>query len=491
MTITLEGPAWAPHQLDVYAGRFPLSVEAHLMNMTARLVPGATTVTINARYYGLHGLVAAEAERRDLDAAAAYTLLRRCEVVVAGASAVHPDRWNAAHGHDRVKPQLERDGALDVAHLSVPGQYVKSQWGFLGPYFGSELTLGILTGNSFVPGPRVETEVLGNGFPDLFELAERDEVTLSELQARPELAISAARTSPDGAWLARLLCGSGVREPGKLDQTRRGTVRLLARAATVASGPSITESFRSLVAYGPSLREDAVTAAIPEAQAWRGLLFRHDSVGAWRKLWAWLVREIDGLTPPSALVAVTVESLPGGTLRQFLAELPDTVDAAGDPATAEEQVRAQGRSVPSESLGLLALGARRTRELEGNTRSALVGDERRPPVLSPLWMDRWLHDRLDRTMSDVASELVTTLLERAQRIAMGKMRIGKEGRIWLPTRVHERGGLLYKIGDEGSGNVGLRLSQLAGLLAAVGVFDRTPTWSVTGVGEELLGVGRS
>ena len=145
MTATLEGPAWAPHQLDVYAGRFPLSVEAHLMNMTARLVPGATTVTVNARYYALHGLVAAEAQDRGLDEAAAYSLLRRCEVVVAGASVVRPDRWNAAHGHDRVKPQLQRDGTLDVAGLSVPGQYVKSKWGFLGPYFGSELTLRILT----------------------------------------------------------------------------------------------------------------------------------------------------------------------------------------------------------------------------------------------------------------------------------------------------------------------------------------------------------
>lgn len=121
VTAVLEGPAWAPHGLDVRAGRFPLSFEAHLLNMTAKLVPGATTVTINARYYALHGLVAQEAERRGLDLAGAYELLRRCKVVVAGTSVVHPDKVaGPPHGYDRAHPQLHRDGDLDVAALSVP-----------------------------------------------------------------------------------------------------------------------------------------------------------------------------------------------------------------------------------------------------------------------------------------------------------------------------------------------------------------------------------
>ena len=61
--VASEGPGWAPHSVDVQGGRFPLSVEAHLLNMTASLVPGATTVTTSARYYTLHGAVALEAER--------------------------------------------------------------------------------------------------------------------------------------------------------------------------------------------------------------------------------------------------------------------------------------------------------------------------------------------------------------------------------------------------------------------------------------------
>ena len=54
-----DGPAWSESGSGTYAGRFPLSVERHVMNTVDRLVPGVTTVTLNARYYRLHGLVAA------------------------------------------------------------------------------------------------------------------------------------------------------------------------------------------------------------------------------------------------------------------------------------------------------------------------------------------------------------------------------------------------------------------------------------------------
>ncbi len=491
MTDLIEGPAWAPHHLDVRAGRFPLSVEAHLLNMTAKLVPGATTVTINARYYALHGLVALEADRRGLDREATSDLLRRCEVVVAGASVVHPNATAGfAHGHDKVKPRLGADGALDVAGLSTPKSgYAMPRWGFLGPYVGSELTLRILAGTSLEPGSRLDANALREGFPGLFELASQDTVTMPELTSAEALAIGVSSSAPDGAWLARLLCAVAVDDESKVDLTRRGTIRLLARAATVAPGPSITSSFRDLVAYGAGLQTDPVAASTPEAEAWRGTLFRHDSVGAWRRLWAWLVRQINGHTTPTEIIAAMVAALPGGTLADFLDDLPPTVDPLGDPAQAEDLKRGEGLEVPTECLALLALGAQRTRELTGHARAALVGAEARPTVLSPLWMDRWLEDRTGMAMPDVADELVTLLLDRSQRIAMRKMRVGKDGRIWLPTRVHERGDFLYKIGDEGSGNVGLRLDQLAGILAALGVLDRDRAgWSVTAMGDELLDV---
>lgn len=102
-SVASEGPGWAPHYLDVQVSRFPLHVEAHLLNMTASLVPGATTVTTSARYYTLHGAVALEAERLQLGVVERLELPRRCEVVMPAASIVHPaPNAGTIHGYDVV-----------------------------------------------------------------------------------------------------------------------------------------------------------------------------------------------------------------------------------------------------------------------------------------------------------------------------------------------------------------------------------------------------
>jgi hypothetical protein len=89
VTADVTGPTWSGTESGTYPGRFPLSVERHVMGMADRLVPGVTTVTLNARYYCLHGLVAAEAKSKGLDDSAAKDLLRRAEVVVGAVSARH------------------------------------------------------------------------------------------------------------------------------------------------------------------------------------------------------------------------------------------------------------------------------------------------------------------------------------------------------------------------------------------------------------------
>lgn len=87
MTASVSGPVWSDSGSGTYPGRFPLSVERHVMNAVDRLVPGVTTVTLNARYYPLHGLIAAEARNRNLDLPATQDLMRRAEVVVGAVSA--------------------------------------------------------------------------------------------------------------------------------------------------------------------------------------------------------------------------------------------------------------------------------------------------------------------------------------------------------------------------------------------------------------------
>ena len=70
---------------------------------------------------------------------------------------------------------------------------------------------------------------------------------------------------------------------------------------------------------------------------------------------------------------------------------------------------------------------------------------------------------------------------------MLKIRRGKDGRLALPTRLHERGGLLYRTSREGAGDVGLRVSQLATVLAGVGVFEWGEVgWRLTEEGRDVL-----
>lgn len=482
------GPGWAPHSLDVQGGRFPLSVEAHLLNMTAALVPGATTVTTSARYYTLHGAVALEAERLALSDSERLDLLRRCEVVMAAASLVHPSASaGTVHGGDAI---LRHSGgtSFDIASLSTPRVgYSDAQTGFLGPYIGSEMTLGILHDAGLAPGPRLTAASIGNGFAGLFDLARQASVTADDLADMSSLSIGAAESSADGQWLGEQLCAANLPEMHTADTTRAGTVRLLVHASSVVPSADIVYSFRQLVAYGSHGRVDPVLLTTPVAEPWRGALYRHDSVGAWRSLWAWLIDAIDGPTRRDELIDKLAAALPDMMLNDFERELPATLDAAGDPLDAESLLRAQGRTVPSESLGLVMLGALRSEELTGATLTALVGNQQRVAVLSPVWVRDWVENRRQLHMRDVAAELTGVLLDRALRIATSKMRM-RDGRMWLPSVVAERGEYLYTVGREGRGNVGLRLAQLAGLLCGVGVLQSSPErWSLGPRGVELFG----
>ena len=482
------GPAWSSHDLEIRAGRFPLSVEGHLMNMTARLVPGATTVTTGARYYSLHGYVAHEAEQRGLDGAAALELLRRCEVVVAAVSETHPaPSLPAPHGAGVVGNWLRRDGYVDLTGLSTPKSgYAQPERGFLGPYLGSEITMGILDGQ-LTPGQRYDHDAVAPGFEGLLDLAAEPRLGSSELSSAAHLAVGAAAQQPDGRGFARLLTGQS--DPvDRADVVRRNTIRILARSLLLSDTRRPVDAVRSVVAYGEHARADPVLSQIPEVNPWRGVLYRHESVGAWRRLWAEMVDEITGSVPRSHIVDFVADSLGAGSLQSFLDQLPATLDGLGNPAPAELEVRSQGLNTPFESLALLAIGAQRANEVEGTVRSAFVGDEKRLVVLSPLWVQQWIDDRRGWALADIAADLVDVMFSRARRIAMRKMRINEDGHVWLPTVIREEGGLLSKTSSEGRDNVGLRLDQLHGILLALGIVSGHSEAALTELGQELLDV---
>jgi hypothetical protein len=108
----VQGPAWSHPGLEVVSARYPLRVETHVLRLVARLLPGVITTTPHARAYALHGLVWSEAKRRGLDFDAAFELLRRCEVVVAGVALCHRQQRAAA--------ELDRDQQQQQDRREVP-----------------------------------------------------------------------------------------------------------------------------------------------------------------------------------------------------------------------------------------------------------------------------------------------------------------------------------------------------------------------------------
>ncbi|MFE1291767.1 hypothetical protein [Streptomyces sp. NPDC058751] len=456
------------------------------MRMVDHLVPGVTAVTPHARYYALHGLVAAHADANGLTASVAQTLLRRAEVALAAVSfAHHPQalEWlPRAHGVDALARRLHT-GTVAVAEAEAPGKdgYVRNSWGFWGPYAGSEISLGILDpGPMPTPGPRLDKTAVRDGLGELLDLAAEDTLYVDDLVSLGDrLCVCAGGDRPDGAWVANLMCEHGASAgAGSRSTTRRQTIQLLARVVATHPVVRFTRDVGHVLAFGDFLTTDAVTSDIDTAAAWRGVMLRNYSVGAWRRLWSWLVEQIDGLLPIEELADRFAEELPDMTVDAFLSSLPATQSTTGAPLPAEHDLRWAGDPLPLAELRVLATSARRVDELTGRVRDAFLGQ--RGVELGPEWVQRRLDEARPMKLRVVARRLTYDLVARSQRIALAKARRRANGTLWLPTRLHERGGLLYRTSQEGRGDVGLRLDQLGTVLATCGVLHfQDQRWSVT------------
>lgn len=487
----VQGPVWSASGLDVAAGRYPLSVERHVMRMADLLVPGVTTVTPHARYYALHGLIAHEAAERGLAEDETRDLLRRAEVALAAVSSAHEHGdigLPRAHGLDALAWRLHQ-GEVDVGAASQPGKegYVRNTWGFWNPYFASEVTLGVLAPKSTpTPGAACEAAAVRAGLGGLLDLARQPRLVLDDLLAHGHLCVCAGGKAPDGQWLARLLCAHGGTDSSSRAGTRRETIRLVTRVMQVHPVSDVTADVGPVLAFGDFATSDPVAAGLGATAAWRGVVLRNYAVGAWRRLWSWLVEQVNGLTPVEGLVDRFANALPEGTVAAFLDQLPDTTTPTGAPAPAEQLLRSSDLCLPLRELSVLAVNARRVDELTGRVRDAFLGDHRGID-LGPEWTARGFTEAARMPLRDFARQLTADLLARAQRVALSKARRRAEGTLWLPTRLHERGGLLFKTSEEGRGDVGLRLDQLTTVLAGAGVVQRVDgTWQVTAAGEALL-----
>ena len=487
----IDGPLWSVPGLDVAAGRFPLSVERHVMRMVDLLVPGVTAVTPHARYYALHGLVADEVERRKLSSDAARTLLRRSEVALAAISWSHNPHLQEglprAHGVDALAARLST-GTLDVVDVAANGKtsYAQASWGFWNAYFGSELTLGVVEPGA-VPtaGPALDRAAVRTSLGGLLEVAAEDSLRIEELAGLGDkLCVCAGPGQADADWLAGLLIPQeAVGQAGKSSAvTRRETVRLFLRAVQTHEISSFTVDLVPLFAYGAWLDVDPATSGLAVAPIWRGVVLRNESVTAWRRLWSWLVGQAQGLISVDDLGEAFAQQLPVGvTVQDLLSELPDTTAADGSPAPVETPMRMANEPLPLTELRVLAAGARRAEDLKGPVKDAFLGQ--RGVELGPEWMGRRLDEARPLPVRDFARQLAADLVARSQWIALRKARRRSDGSLWLPTRLHQRGEMLWATSQEGRGRVGLRLDQLGWVLAGAGLLaQQDGSWAVTPAG---------
>lgn len=496
MTAVTVGPVWSAPGAGRYAGRYPLAAERHTLAQVDRLLPGVTTVTPHGRYYAVHALVAAEAARRDLSDVEAQTLLRRVEVAFAAVSVAHEhtpahEGLNRAHGAESLAASV-RAGAVDVTVAAghESGRYAKADWGYWGPYRGAEVMLGILDGTGFRPGEQYDSPQVQPALSGLFDLAAADTLTRQTLDESVALCVCGGMTAPDGEWLARLLVPSDVESARSRAATRRDTIRMVTRVLDLVPVESFTRDIAPVIAYGPWGDTDPVLSRLDVTAGWRGTVLRAESVAAWRALWAWLVRQIEGLTPRQTLADAFASHVPNQTVAQFMNSLPPLRDSGGYLAAAELDPTVLSWPVPLRSLAVLVLGAQRVRDLDG---PVLVGFHGRSPVeigqqLGPSWLAGVLDDWTDRPLPDFTRHLTGLMLDRSQRISFRKATRDKAtGQLKVPTRVFLRDDLVFKDSDEGGGPVALRWDQLGTVLAETGTIHRdNGVWGVTPRGRDVL-----
>lgn len=475
------GPVWAePGQADMSVLN-PLRVENPMFSTVERFLSGVISTTPHARYLGLHGLVRAETQRRDLDLEASYELVRRCEAVVAAVAhhhAAHKVWLPAAHGEGKIPAFLDSEGGLDVVRAATPGGYSEAKSGFYGTYRGPEQVLGIVAlGGGQDPGERYDDTAVRGPLGAVLELAGQDHVSGEQLRRSVHLCPCAAE-GDEAAWLRTIVCGTaGGDSFAAADEARLDTARIVARVVSAAGTvTALQRTLQDAVAFGPPL-EQGPLAGIDLAHGWRGLILRNVSVGAWRNLWWWLVRQLNEPHTPGDLGDALVAELPADwTVADLTDQLPPTTDGA-DLLPVERQLRqAEPRPHPLTELRLIALGARRLDDLDGRAHTVLAGEDQ--DDLGPVWVADELAAASGRPLRNWAAELSERLLWRSHRIALTKLDLRDPLRPRLPAQVVERDGRWHKNAEAGWGEVGLRLPSFTSMLVGCGVLgaDARGTW---------------
>lgn len=490
MTVLPTRPAWSTAFDTSYAGQYPLSVESFVARRVAELVPGITTITPHARYYPLHTYVAMELEGHPRVDPIAF--LRRCEVVFCAISAAHQERFPelheglaGPHGSDSVSPYLDQPtiplAALAATEQTTRGvrRYSSPRRGFLGQYAGSEAQLG-LTGPSadrvIGVGPRADRAVIARAFSGLADLAMRPTLTPADLEEHARLCVC-GEGSGDRAWLRQVFMPADAPEESHGGR-RRATLRLLHRLIELHEPYHAERELPGLLVSDPATFGDPAVAALPIADAWRGVILRNWFTGAWRDLWAWVVNDVfEGAGRVEDLIDkvtdLIVAELGDHRVSRLLADLPGSIENGEPNAADDPQTDAGDLSRGCHAFHRLLIGASRVGVLPER-----VGDyfdnprrELRNPQLTPSWLSTRLTEQRSRPLADFIADLMGVLIHRAQRVSLAKTRF-VNGRMQIPGTLSFRDGYVIRVDTEGSGVVTLRWQQAVQIMAELGLVAR-------------------
>jgi hypothetical protein len=490
----VTGPFWGGREARI-AGRYPLSVERHVVSQVGRLLPGITAVTPHARYYTLHALVAHEAARRGLVASETQALLRRVEVVMGAISLTHGNHPGLAlpHGGDRLRPSIEA-GAVDVQAMSMPGAYAESSWGFWAPYRGSETLLGLTRweGPNIAPGPAIPEPVLHDAVGPVVELASSDTVDRATLEAHAAYCLCMCADAGDGEHFREVFVPAAA-DPLSNGGRRGASVRLMLRIFQLQAVGSVTRDVWPILAYDPGLAEDSVCGALEVTDAWRGLVLRNQSVSAWRELWAEQVNSIDGLITVGGMAEAFADRVPAVTTRAYRDALPDVADGEV-PLPAELDESVGERETTDKCVALLLLGAARVGTVPERVAAYFEPPTEAMQELTPSWVANRAAEWDKRPLQDFARWLTEVLVARSQRVALRKAQFARtSGTFRVPARLYARDGLLFRDSDESGFPVGYRWDPLSSVMAGAGLCtygtadDSTRmTWRTTERGQAML-----
>jgi len=190
--------------------------------------------------------------------------MRRAEVVIGAVSARHLRLDENAHralrrphGMELIAPKV--DGGIDIGALAAPKAYAQPKWGFSAAYRASEAVLQIIKPHGLEPGEQLDQAAVAAGLGDALQLASHSTLSTDDFDASAHLCICQSATSPDRAWLARLLAQPGLSQERQTRAgTRRQTLRILARCTQLARVEHASDDVSRFLAYGSAATEDAV-----------------------------------------------------------------------------------------------------------------------------------------------------------------------------------------------------------------------------------------